>query len=230
MLKQRKYIFIAINSSLALLVFSLLLLNISMMTPVIFSHYFGPFDANKASSFAFLILFSFTCFLIIPAAASKFIFRKKLSDLGLRLPSGKAKTFGLIVIALIILAPSIYLLSKQADFKTYYTMRQPTFSKLAAMTVCFPIYYFAEEFFFRGFLFLGLWHKVKWHSFWMTEIIFTFSHIGKPGLEILLCVPASVVFNCLTLYTKSFYPAFIVHSTIGIFCIYLVNYGHIGIS
>jgi membrane protease YdiL (CAAX protease family) len=64
---------------------------------------------------------------------------------------------------------------------------------------------------------------VKWHSFWITDVLFTFSHLGKPGMEILLCIPASVVFNCLTLGTRSFFPAAVVHFVLGTVLFLVVN-------
>jgi membrane protease YdiL (CAAX protease family) len=219
MLSLKKHIFKAANSMLVLLVFSTAMIYFAMLAPYIYGKFFGNFDASQTPTFVFFIVYSLLCFFVIPAAAYKFILKKNLRDIGLRLPSGKAKTFFLILIALLILVPSIYGLTKQAGFRHYYTLAHPTIGKLVEMAIFFPIYYFGEEFFFRGFLFLSLWQKVRWHS----EIFFTLSHIGKPGLEILLCIPASVVFNCLTLYTKSFYPAIIVHSCIGIFALYIIN-------
>ena len=90
--------------------------------------------------------------------------------------------------------------------------------------VLFPFYYIGEECFFRGFLFLGLWRRVRWHSFWITDVLFTLAHIGKPGLEILLCIPASIIFNCLTLFTRSIVPAVIVHTIMGIMLSILVTF------
>ena len=87
-----------------------------------------------------------------------------------------------------------------------------------------PLYYFSEEFFFRGFLFLLLWKKVRWHSFWITDILFAAAHILKPGLEILLCIPASVIFNVLTLYSRSIVPALMVHLIVGMSLNFFVCY------
>jgi membrane protease YdiL (CAAX protease family) len=158
---------------------------------------------------------------------AKVIFREKLSNLGMRMPQGKAKTVLLVILALAVLTPSIYLLSKLPDFKSYYSLKHPSLLRMSLMITLLPLYYFAEEFFFRGFLFLGLWHRIGWHSFWITEIIFTLSHLHKPVIEILLCIPASVIFNCLSVYTRSFYPALMVHSSIGIFCLLVVNFSRI---
>jgi membrane protease YdiL (CAAX protease family) len=222
-----KYIARFLQSAPVLVIFALLLLYVAMCSAAIYIHFFGAFDENQTSSLVFVILFSTLIFFVIPAITSKFIFKDSLHNLGIALPICKIKTTLLTLLALLILAPSIYLLTKQPHFRTYYTLAHPSVRQLAIMTFFFPLYYFSEEFYFRGFLFLGLWRRIKWHSFWITEIIFTLSHIGKPGMEILLCIPASVIFNCLTLYTRSIYPALFVHSTIGIFGIILVNYSRV---
>ncbi len=118
----------------------------------------------------------------------------------------------------------LVLFSKQPEFQATYALGQPSIKKLILLnTVLFPSYYFSEEFFYRGFLFLGLWRRIKWHSFWVTDFIFAFAHLGKPGLEILLSMFASVVFNILTLSTKSIYPALITHWVVGCTFILLIN-------
>ena len=90
-----------------------------------------------------------------------------------------------------------------------------------------PPYYFCEEFFFRGFMFMGLWKKINWHSFWVTDIIFFYSHLGKPPLELIFALPVGIVLNYITLRTKSVYPAIIVHCIAGIFLNSLVYLAHL---
>jgi membrane protease YdiL (CAAX protease family) len=230
MSKPTKYIARFFKSSAALILFALYFLYLAINTNVYYTTYFGVFDANQAPSLVFFILFSALILFILPAIVSKVILKDKLRSLGLALPKGKMKTVLLIIGALIILAPSIYLLTEQSQFKHYYTLKHATIQQVITMSLLFPCYYISEEFFFRGFLFLGLWKRIGWHSFWITEIIFAVSHLNKPGMEILLCIPASVVFNCITLYTRSIFPAFIVHTTLGILILVLVNYSHLFIA
>ncbi len=179
---------------------------------------------NQATSLIFYIVFSLLLFCTIPAVANKLVFQMDFKSLGLTFPEKKWSSLFLTLLAILIFVASFYFLAKHTDLKTYYTLKNPTFFQLMSMIFLFPIYYFAEEFFFRGFLFMGLWRRVRWNSFWITDIIFTLSHIGKPGIEILYCIPASVVFNALTLYSRSIYPAFITHFMLGIINIIMVNY------
>lgn len=175
----------------------------------------------------YLILESLMALLIsfaIPAFYSKLVCKTNLTHLGLIAPKMTFNTLLLTGMAFLFFIPSVYLLLMHSSMKTFYTLKHTNAYELMVLIGLTPLYYFTEEFFFRGFLFLSLWQRLKWHSFWITDIIFTLSHIGKPGLEILFCIPASVAFNALTLYTKSIYPAILVHSSIGIFCILFANY------
>src|SRR3990167_2372900 len=165
----------------------------------------------------FMMLFGF----LIPVGITKRFFKVTLKDLGLRIPYIDATTAFLTAAAFIFFIPMVYFLLSSTNVKHFYALTQHSTSELWIMMALSPMYYFFEEFFFRGFLFLGLWRRVKWHSFWITDIIFTLSHVGKPMPEILACIPASIVFNILTLYTKSIYPAVLVHGYIGLYCLYI---------
>lgn len=223
MLNPAKYIAYFFRSTPVFIVFSIFIIMTAMAAGSFFPGFLGKFNENYITSFAFIIIYSFIVFFIIPAITSKYIFKEPLHDIGLTFPKNNIKTLILIVIALTLLAPSIYLLTKQPGFQQYYSLKQTSATQLFLMTCSFPLYYFSEEFFFRGFLFLSLWKRVRWHSFWITDVMFTLAHISKPGMEILLCIPASVVFNCLTLATRSFYPAIIAHTILGVLGIILVN-------
>src|SRR3990167_4166366 len=64
---------------------------------------------------------------------------------------------------------------------------------------------------FSRFLFFGLLHKIGYHSFWITSLLFSFFHLTKPMPEILFAFLTSFLFCYLSLKTKSFIPAVIVH-------------------
>jgi|GEM_PF-1363232 len=216
------------KSSLVLLGFAFLFLYLAFNTAHFFPTYLGEFDGQKIVSIIFIIIFAFLVCFILPAVASKFVLREDLKDLGLSLPENKTKASFLIVVALLLLVPLLISLTKRPEFQLYYSLKQPSLAELAFLNVfLFPCYYFSEEFFYRGFLFLGLWRRVKWHSFWITDLFFAFAHLGKPGMEILLSMFASVVFNVITLNTKSIYPAMIVHWTMGTTLIILINFHHL---
>jgi membrane protease YdiL (CAAX protease family) len=213
-----------IKSLPVFLLLSVALIILAMLFPIFYTTFIGSYNSNTDGA---LILYDCYCafiYLVIPVGATKYIFTDTLTDLGWKTPAKPGHAIIFTTIALAILIPYICLFAQQTNFRHFYSVHDSSFTKLFFVNmVIFPPYYFVEEFFFRGFLFLYLWKKVRWHSFWITDILFTFSHLGKPGLEILLCIPASVVFNCLTLATRSFYPAFFVHFTLGTVLFLIVN-------
>lgn len=193
--------------------------------PLVYTKYFGiPFDERAIHGFAFIDVYNLFWFFLLPAIVTKFIYHESLKDIGIAFPKKKLRAFLLIILASFLLLPCIYFFAKLSQFKGYSLGPVSTARFLFTATVLFPLYYLGEECFFRGFLFLGLWSRVRWHSFWITTVLFTLAHIGKPGLEILLSIPASIIFNCLTLFTRSIVPAVIVHSMMGIMLSVLVTF------
>lgn len=209
-------------------IFSIFTLYWQMRTPAYFIHSFNLTDPSQLSLLIVIQVFSsFIFFCIVPAFVSRFFYTVKLKDLGLKFPAKNLKTLFATIFAFLLLVPTIYYLTKLPSVKSFYTLHQINIIEIVTIAIFFPFYYFSEEFYFRGFLFLSLWERVGIHSFWITDIVFTLAHIGKPGMEILLCIPASVVFNCLTLYTKSIFPAIFVHSSMGVLCIVWSNYNQL---
>ncbi len=183
------------------------------------------YHAEKISSILFFISFTLLCVFTLPAVTGRLLYKETLANLGVALPKYKKTTILLVILALLILMPCIYALSQNKIGHTYYSLGNIGFIKLSFILLAiFPVYYFAEEFFFRGFLFNILWKKVGWHSFWISDILFTIAHLGKPPLEILIAIPASVVYNYLSLHSKSIYPSMFVHYVMGVTLIILVNY------
>lgn len=212
------------KSIFGLIFLSFIFIFVEAFLAIVFSNYFGVFDQTKIFSLFFFLIYSMICFFVFPAALAKFLFKESLSEMGLKKVDNPLKAGILVSLFLFILIPYIIFCAHRSEFHGY-SLGHPSLIKFGLISISFfPLYYFAEEFFFRGFLFISFWKKVRWHSFWITDIIFTFSHIGKPGLEILLCIPVSVMLNILTLSTRSIYPAVIVHSTLGILLSFLTTY------
>jgi membrane protease YdiL (CAAX protease family) len=208
------------------LIFAFIFLYFEMLTPLFYPHWWGTYNGRAPSGVIFLTLISLVFLFAVPALYAKLFFQENPRDFGVRMPANKLKALGWLLAALIILEPYIVYCSKLTTFHLYYATANSYWPQLLFLNfLVFPMQYFAEEFFFRGYLFIGIWRKVKWHSFWITDVLFTFSHVGKPGLEILLCIPASVILNVLTLATRSIYPAIVVHTCLGITMCLLIN-GH----
>jgi membrane protease YdiL (CAAX protease family) len=199
----------------SLLVFAALLIFLEMILPYFYNLYFGTYEA--LNNYIYFLSYTYVCLLLVPYLVCTHWVKLTASDLGLQFPELTIKNIMMIVIAMGLLVPFSYIFSKQQAFQQYYSFGHISLLKFTLFQIfLLPCYYFAEEFFFRGFLFLSLWRLTGWHSFWITDIIFAYAHMFKPLPEIFLSIPASVIFNYLTLKTKSFYPAILVHGTLGI--------------
>lgn len=174
-------------------------------------------DFRTLGFLGFFIVYSAILFFVIPALIGKFVYKENLNELGLKLPENIKKTLLLMLLAEIILIPCIIYIGKEPSVEKYYSfIKQSSISFLLIQFVVYIIYYFCEEFFFRGFLFLRMWKKVGWHAFWIVDLLFVFCHLFKPGWEIALSLPAGIIFAVLALQTRSIFPSMIVHYSMGI--------------
>ena len=201
----------------------------AMLIPYYYRLFFlASFNALHLSSFLFLDAFSWLLFLITPMIIAKSLWQIPIARFGLHLPTNKFRALALTLIAFLLIVPITFSLSHFTQIKQYYGASHiPLYYFLFTQLVFFPLYYLAEEFFFRGFLFLTLFEKIGWHSYWVSDLFFTLAHAGKPPIEILLSIPVSVMLNFLTLKTKSIFSSWVIHLTIGALLFTLINWNAI---
>jgi membrane protease YdiL (CAAX protease family) len=215
-----------LNSTIVLIIIALALFYCNFQATVIYSAIFGHLpNLKQVLPFFLFVIYTLGGYLLLPAFISKFLYKKNLQEIGLSLPNNKKMTIILTSSALIIMLPMILYFSTLKQFQSYYFWGHTSLIQFIIIQfVLVPFYYFAEEFFFRGFLFINLWNRVGWHSFWISEIIFTYAHLGKPWLEVILSIPASIVLNYLVLKTRSIFPSMLVHYSMGVLLNVLINY------
>lgn len=187
---------------------------LAMMVPYHYMMLVG--DAITLPTLMVYIFSGITFFLFIPFLFCKYIFKVSLTTLGLCFPKITYKNIFITLAAICLMLPFTYYFSQHAYLRKHYSLANLNLAAfLFVILMLEPMYYYAEEFFFRGFLFLTLWRRIGWHSFWITDFMFLYAHINKPIPEFLLCIPASVMLNYLVLRTGSVYPSFLVHYLFG---------------
>lgn len=166
----------------------------------------------------FVLLAAAIIFLVlIPVAIIRFVYSQPLTAFGWRLPEDTKETRKLIIVSLLAFLPIILFFSTQDIFRLYYSSYGISIELFLLKGVLLTLlYYLAEEFLFHGFFFFALWHRLRYHSYWIVSGLFAFLHITKPPQEIAFSFFASMVFCHLSYRTKSFIPAAIVHFTIGL--------------
>lgn len=188
-----------------------------MSVPYYYDLFFGVLDTKSMVGVSYIVATGFSSFFIIPWLICKYILKIKLSDVGLVLPKLTFYNGILTLCALSLMLPFAFYFASQPSLHRWYSLSHLHLMPFIFIVVVLqPLYYFAEEFFFRGFLFLTTWRYIGWHSFWVTDVMFYYAHTNKPIPELLLSIPASVLLNYIALKSKSVYPAMFVHGSMGI--------------
>ncbi len=199
--------------SILLLFFILAFLN---TTPAFFLLHRG-FFIKDSITFSFIIAFSaFLVMFLLPAGIIRFVFKEKLIDFGLSFPKDRQSAVKLTLIAIVILLPILFLLATLTNFQQYYLIKHKIDAFFMLEVIASFIYFFSEEFLFRGVLFFGLWDKFKFHTFWITNLVFALLHLGKPFGEIFVAFFIGNIFSYLSFKTKSILPAVVVHFIIAL--------------
>ena len=83
--------------------------------------------------------------------------------------------------------------------------------------VGYGLYYLGFEYFFRGFVLLGLSPRIGPAVANLLQAgIVTMAHVGKPGIELAAAFPASLIFGWIALRTGSIWYAFGIHWAVGV--------------
>ncbi len=171
----------------------------------------GFFDKNSVAFSLIIALSADVCMFVLPALEIKFVFRKKLEDFGVCLPKERSRAIKLTLLTLAVFVPILFLLGMLPSFQKYYTIDHSLGGFFFVEVLASALYFFAEEFMFRGFLFFGLWEKLRIHTFWVTNLLFALFHLSKPSGEVLFAFFVGLALSNLSYRTKSILPAVSVH-------------------
>ncbi len=152
--------------------------------------------------------------------------RGQLASLGMGL--GDAR-FGLrfTAAAMVVLIPVLWINAGSAEFQAEYplvALSGASWRHFLAWQLCYAVYYFAWEFFFRGFLQLGMKARLGVMGALALQLsASTLLHIGKPQGETMAAVGAGLVFGLVALRARSFLYLFLLHWYVGcltdLFCL-----------
>ena len=158
-------------------------------------------------------------YMVLPVFTILFIMRKNPLDFGLRIGDYKLWSF-YVAITVVIAIPVLYIGSLFSSIGQYYTKPFDYYSFFVQIV---PLLFF-WEYILRGFLLFGLKEKFKEASILIQMVPFVLLHIGKPEIEILMCIPMGLWFGYIAYRGKSFWPAFITHTFINFILKYFVNF------
>jgi hypothetical protein len=180
------------------------------------------FEVENVKFYSHLYWFSADGFLmlVVPVILVLFVLKGKLSDYGFRLGDLK---FGLIssAVFLIVMLPVIWIASGSETFASAYPQGGVFVRENADVLLYYELfigfYMFAWEFFWRGYMLLGLKDRFGYYTIFIQMIPFFILHRGKPELEVFASIFAGLVLGIQALRANSFLYCFLVHWIIMIF-------------
>lgn len=163
-------------------------------------------------------------FVLVPFYIIKRVYLKPLSEYGFRLPVITKRGYLVISLATAATLVQIPLILMSEKIRIFYTLpEQPLFITLLFIGPLALIYYLCEEFLFRGFLTFAVYRNIGLYSIAVIAILFGILHIGKPIEEMLWAMGFSALFSWVSIETKSFLPAALLHFLLAFTVSIIVN-------
>ena len=166
------------------------------------------------------------CLFVVPVGMAVG-YRLGPRDLGLGLGKPAIWTRYLAVYAL-VMVPVVLVAGRWPSFRDYYPLyqvieRQHEFIPLSVAS--FGVYFFAWEFFFRGFLLLGLERRFGAYAIVIQTVPFVLMHLGKPPAEVLSAIVAGPALGLMAYRSRSFLPGWLLHWAVATALDLLVIFG-----
>jgi membrane protease YdiL (CAAX protease family) len=153
-------------------------------------------------------------FLLVPAVLVLAVFRDRLRDYGLTLAI-KRQYWWLYLGMFAAVFPLVLYAASRSDFQAVYPFYrgayQTTAGAILAWEIAYLTQFFALEFFFRGFLVIGLGRTIGRASIWLAMVPYCMIHYHKPPLEAFAAIVAGVVLGEVAYRTRSIAGGVIVH-------------------
>jgi len=148
------------------------------------------------------------------ALYSAFVLRRSPMKLGLELGDARAWARYVLLFAAVMAAAILVVTRLDPSFASYYQRYRPAgegVSAFVAYAVCYAVYMFGWEYFYRGFLLFGLEPKLGDFAAVVQAVPFALLHIGKPELETYSSIAGGVILGVLALKMRSMWPCFLIH-------------------
>ncbi len=157
---------------------------------------------------------SICLYLVVPSIIVLGVFKRGLAEYGLNIHV-KSKHVLVYLLMLAAVVPLVVVVSSRDDFRSIYPFFRGAFSatpgELAAWETAYLSQFIALEFFFRGFLVLGLGRYIGRASVWVAVIPYCMIHYHKPPLEAMAAIIAGLVLGEVARRTRSVLGGVIVH-------------------
>lgn len=184
--------------------------------PVVFWEHFPNAARAHFGLYAHLwwALWTIALFFVVPATLVRALFKQPLRSYGLNLAIKREHWwlyFGLFAAVF----PIVLLAAARPDFQNVYPFYRGAFQATTSAVIVWEIAYltqfFALEFFFRGFLVLGLGRAIGRASIFVAMVPYCMLHYHKPPAEAFAAIIAGIVLGEVSYRTRSIAGGVIVH-------------------
>lgn len=153
------------------------------------------------------------CLLAIPIVVIRFGLRESVRDYGLAVGDWRLWTRHVAAYIPLVL-PAVAIASRTEEFRNFYPMfalgrDRPVL--LLPWELAYGAYFFAWEFFFRGFLLQGLAERLGPTAIIVQNVPFVMMHFGKPEAEVWASVIAGLALGITAYRSRSILGCWIVH-------------------
>ena len=151
---------------------------------------------------------------ILPLLSIKFIFKEKISDYGFTLGD---KKFGLITsgIFFLVMIIVVWIVSGSQTFAITYPQGgvkvRENLMIFILYEICILIYMLGWEFFWRGYMLIGLKSRFGYYEVFIQMIPFFILHKGKPEIELFASIFAGLILGVQAIRSRSFIYSWILH-------------------
>ena len=162
----------------------------------------------------------FIFYVVIPVIVIKVFFRENLKDYGLKIKGMFYGWKAYLLMASFIL-PVVFLISFSSDFTNtypFYRFRDAdkVFPQFFIWECFYILQFFALEFFFRGFMVLGLKPHLKGYSILVMTIPYCMIHFSKPLPECIGSIFAGLILGAMSYRTGSVWLGAALHVAVAL--------------
>jgi len=160
----------------------------------------------------FLLLFC------VPALVIRLGFKRRLAEFGWQWGAGQV--WGKYFLGfLVVVVPVVIVSSRWPSFQDYYSSQLWAGQSLGAFVLFaagWLVYFFAWEFFFRGFLLFGLARSLGQLAIFIQMVPFVMMHFRKPEMESYAAIIAGIALGLMAYRGKSWVGCWLLHWVIAV--------------
>ncbi len=156
---------------------------------------------------------NFICLFVVPALLITVVWRQRLAEYGIQWGQSRTWLRYLLFYAAVVV-PVIVLASRTPAFQDYYPrypLARHEFSAWLAAFIGWGVYFFAWEFFFRGFLLQLVARRYGALAIIVQTIPFTMMHFTKPEMECWSAIVAGVALGLMAYHGRSCLGTWLLH-------------------